>query len=305
MTQIEGSQLLQSLSDAVSHLAEKVTPSVVNVNSGRRTGTGIVWSREGYVVTADHVVGRSDAPKVRLIDGRELEAKVVGRDPYVDVALLKLDADGLVPIQAADGNTLKVGQFTLAMANAFGQKPSATSGIVTSHGVSMRGFWGVHVEDAVVTDAKLNPGYSGGPLVDATGNLLGMNVAFFSGRGIALSTRALRESVETLSRDGGIRKGRLGVVVEPIELPEEIATGPGVNQQQGLLVRAVESRSPARTAGVAMGDIILRLGDAEATDEYRLQRALRGEAVGRPASLWVLRGEQLTELKITPEEAEE
>lgn len=305
MTYAEGAQLLQSLSDAIAQLAERIAPSVVNVNSGRRTGTGLVWSGDGYVVTADHVIGRSEAPKVRLSDGRELEAKVIGRDPYVDVALLKVDADGLTPVKVADGNPLKVGQFALAMANAFGQKPSATSGMVTSHGVAMRGFWGVHVEDAVVTDAKLNPGYSGGPLVDATGNLLGMNVAYFSGRGIALSTRALRETVQMLSRNGGVRKGRLGVVVEPIELPEEIASRPEVNQEQGLLVRAVEPRSPARSAGVAMGDIILKFGDAEAVDEYRLHRALLGDAVGRPASLWVLRGEQLTELRITPEEAGE
>ncbi len=305
MTQSEGSQLLQSISDAVAQLADKVAPSVVSVNSGRRAGTGLVWSGDGYIVTADHVVGRSEAPTVKLGDGRELEAKVAGRDSYADVALLKVDADGLAPIRATDGHDPRVGQFALAMARAFGQKPSATSGIITSQGVSMRGYWGVRIQDAVVTDAKLNPGYSGGPLVDASGNLLGMNVAYFSGRGIAISTPTLREAVETLSRDGGARMGHLGVVIEPIELPEELASRPEIGQEQGLLVRAVEARSPARTAGVALGDVIIKFAGTDATDEYELHKALQGDAVGRSASLRVLRGEKLTELTITPEEAEE
>ncbi len=304
MTGIEGTQLLQSFSDAVTELADDVSQSVVGVNSGRRGGTGIVWSEDGLVVTASHVVGHSAQPVVTLADGRELQGKVLGRDAYDDVALLKVEAGGLKPVRPGTAAGIRVGQFVLALANALGKKASATSGIITSHRRSMRGFWGMMIEDAVVSDAKLNPGYSGGPLVDASGNLLGMNVAFFAGRGVAVSVDSLKETVDKLSKDGRVKKGFLGVVVEPVELPEEIAKSADVAQSEGLMVRAVEADSPARAAGVAMGDVILRLGDAQAADEYKLHRALTGEVVGKAVTLRVLRAEKVTDLRITPREAE-
>ena len=296
--------MLQSFSNAVTELAESVSPSVVNVNAGRRGGTGIVWSSDGLVVTASHVVGHSMAPTVVMSDGKELEAKLVGRDPYTDIALLKVDTSGLTPVKVGSADGIKVGQFVLALANASGKKASATSGIITSHRRSMRGFWGVMIEDAVVSDAKLNPGYSGGPLVDASGNLLGMNVAYFAGRGIAVSVDSLKETVGKISKDGRVKKGFLGVVVEPVELPEELARSAEVGQEDGLLVRSVDAGSPARAAGVALGDIILRLGDAQATDEYELHKALSGDVVGKTLALRILRAEKVADLKVTPREAE-
>lgn len=304
MTDAVGKQLLQSFSNAVTELAESVSTSVVSVNAGRRGGTGIVWSSEGLLVTANHVIGHSAAPTVALADGRELTAKVLGTDPYTDVALLKVDAGELTPINQGTAGGIKVGQFVLALANASGKKASATSGIITSRRRNMRGFWGVMIEDAVVSDAKLNPGYSGGPLVDASGGLLGMNVAYFAGRGIAVSVDALKETVSKISRDGRVKKGFLGVVVEPIELPEELATSSEVGQAEGLLVRAVEPGSPAKAAGVAIGDVILELGDAHASDEYELHRALSSDVVGKPLTLKVLRAEKSTRLMVTPGEAE-
>jgi S1-C subfamily serine protease len=304
MTSTDGMQLLQSFSNAVTELAENVSPSVVSVNAGRRGGTGMVWSVDGLVVTASHVIGQSATPTVTLGDGREVEAKILGRDGYNDVALLKVDASGLSPVKAGSADGIRVGQFVLALANSFGRKVSATSGIITSHRRSMRGFWGVMIEDAVVSDAKLNPGYSGGPLVDASGKLLGMNVAYFAGRGVAVSVDTLKETVEKLSKDGRVKKGFLGVVVEPVELPEELARSAEVGQEEGLMVRAVEYGSPAKAAGVAMGDVILRLGEAKATDEYELHKALSGEVVGKPVTLTVLRAEKVAELRITPKEAE-
>lgn len=298
-------QLLQSFSNAVTELANDVSPSVVNVNAGRRGGTGIVWSQDGLVVTASHVVGHSNAATVTLGDGRELEAKILGRDRYTDVALLKVDASGLTPVKVGTSDGIKVGQFVLALANAFGKKASATSGIITSGRRSMRGFWGVMIEDAVVSDAKLNPGYSGGPLVDASGRLLGMNVAYFAGRGVAISVDSLKDTVEKISKDGKVKKGFLGIVVEPIELPEELAKTPQVGQEEALLVREVGTGSPAKSAGLTIGDIILKLGDARATDEYELHKALSGDVVGKPVRLQILRAEKVTELKVTPVEAEQ
>jgi S1-C subfamily serine protease len=304
MTEIEGAQLLQSFSEAVTELAENVSPSLASVNAGRRSGTGVVWSSDGLVVTASHVIGQAQTAKVTLEDGREYEGKVVGRDPYADVALLRVEAAGLSAVNQGSADGVKVGQFVLALANASGRKASATAGIVTSSKRDMRGFWGVMIEGAVVSDAKLNPGYSGGPLVDASGRMIGMNVAYFAGRGVAVSIETLKATVAKLSKDGRVKKGFLGVVVEPIELPEGLARSPDVGQAEGLLVRSVEAGSPARAAGVAMGDIILKLGDTRATDEYELYKALTGEVVGRPVALNVLRAEKVTELKVTPGEAE-
>jgi S1-C subfamily serine protease len=216
-----------------------------------------------------------------------------------------VEASGLTPMELGSSDGIKVGQFVLALANAFGRRVSATSGIVTGRRRSMRGFWGVMIEDAVVSDAKLNPGYSGGPLVDASGRLLGMNVAYFSGRGVAVSVDSLKETVDKISKDGRVKKGYLGVVVEPIELPEEVSASAEVGQDEGLLVRSVEAGSPAKAAGVVMGDIILKLGSAQATDEYELHRALSGDVVGKQVGLQVLRAEKVTQLKVTPAEAEQ
>jgi len=304
MTATEATQLLQSFSDAVAQLAETVSPSVVNVNAGRRTGSGVVWDREGHVITASHVLGRANSATVATVTGKELEAKVLGRDEYTDVALLKVDADGLTPIEAGDASRLRVGQFVLALANAFGKKGSATSGIITSSGRSMRGWWGVVIENAIVSDAKLNPGYSGGALVDASGKLLGMNVAYFAGRGVAVSVNSLKEMVARLSRDGKVKTGYLGVVVEPIELPDEIAKRTEVGQEEALLVRSVEGGTPAAAAGLSIGDIILRLGESRAVGDYELHKALSGDVVGKQVSLWILRGGKVTELKVTPGERE-
>lgn len=304
MTDLDGTQLLQSLSDAVAQLAERTSPSVAHVDVGAAEGTGIVWSSDGYIVTASHVVGEAKSGKVVLSDGRELQGKVIGADRYSDIAVLRVAAEGLTPISRGDAKDVKVGQFVLAMANSIGRPVSATSGIVTSRGRDIRGWHGMMIEDAIVSDAKLNPGYSGGPIIDASGRMLGMNVAHFAGRGIAIPVGSLKEVVETISKDGKLRKAFLGVVIEPMRLPEELAGRDDVSQDWGLLVRSVERDSPAKQAGVAVGDIVLRLGDALSVDEYKLHKALSGDAVGKTISLWILRGEKLTELKVTPREVD-
>ncbi|MDA4128096.1 MAG: S1C family serine protease [Thaumarchaeota archaeon] len=305
MNETNAIELLQSLSDAVAQLAEKVSPSVATVGAGRRAGSGIVWSSDGHILTANHVLGRLTSVTVRLNDGRTFESKIVGRDHYSDVALLKIEAENLTPIQQGNSASLRTGQFVLAMANPMGQKASATSGIVTSYARSIQGWWGVMMENAVVTDARLNPGYSGGPLVDASGKLVGMNVAYFSSRGIAVSVDTLKEVLGKLSRDGKVKKGFLGIVTDSIDLPDEISKKPEIGQEEGLLVLSVEQGSPARNAGVTLGDIIVKLGDKPVASLYDLHRALRETQIGKATSLWVLRGEKLTELKVTPSETEE
>lgn len=300
----DGETLLQSLSDAVAGLAERVSNSVVSVATARSSGTGVVWTADGHVLTAAHVLGRSTSASVTLPNGKELEAKILGRDVENDVALLKVDASGLSPISVS-GAALKAGQMVFALANPMGAKASVTSGIVTSPSRSIRGWWGTVIEDAVVTDAQLNPGYSGGPLVDASGKMIGMNVAYFASRGLAVSSATLTDSLTKLQKDGRIRRAYLGIGVEQVELPEDLASMPEVSQEEALLVRYVEPGTPAKAAGLAFGDLLLRVGEKKVTDDGSLHSVLTGESIGKTVSLWVLRGGRLTELKITPTEASE
>jgi len=302
---VEGIQLLQSLSDAISDLAERVSPSVVKVEMGRWGGSGVVWDKEGHVATANHVVGRRKSATVELQDGRSFEAKVVGRDPSSDIALLKIEATGLKPLELGDSEKVKSGEFVFALANSVGGRVSITSGIVTNPGRTIPGWWGVVVEGAIITDARLNPGYSGGPLVDAAGRMIGMNVAFASSRGIAVPANALSSTLEKLARDGRIKRAYLGVATEPISLPKEVVRAANLEEARGILVLSVESGSPASKAGIAIGDVILKMGGKPAGSMYDLHRMLDEQVIGKSTNLTVLRGGVPTELKVTPAEAKE
>jgi len=282
-----------------------VSPSVVKVEMGRWGGSGVVWDSEGHVLTANHVLGRRKSATIEFPDGRSFEAKVVGRDPSSDVALLKIEATGLAPIEVGDSQKVKSGQFVLALANSVGDRVSITSGIITNPGRTIPGWWGVVVEDAIITDARLNPGYSGGPLVDASGKMIGMNVAFAASRGVAVPISALKNTVAILSRDGKIRRAYLGIAAEPISLPKDLARAAGTGEEQGILVRSTEEGSPAAKAGITVGDILVKLGKDPVTSLYDLHRLLNDQVIGKSVSVSVLRGGVVKELKITPEEARE
>jgi S1-C subfamily serine protease len=305
MSKQSNAGLLQSLSDAVAELAERVSPSVVSLGNGNRQGTGIVWGREGHIITADHVVGRASSLEASLHNGKTLEAKVVGRDPDNDLALLKVESADLVPIEAVNGRALRAGELVFAFANMTGSNPSVTSGVITSPSRSIQGWWGVTLDDAVITDAQLNPGYSGGPLVDASGRLVGMNVACFSSRGVAVSAGTLKERVQRLVADGRIRRGYLGIVAEAVALPPEIASRPDVGQETALLIRSVEAGTPAKAAGLTIGDVLVKMAGKPLTEVSELHRMLSEQVIDKTIQLTVLRGEKATELSVKPREAEE
>ncbi len=303
---VSASQLLESLSDAIVQVAEKVSASVVRVGSGRRFGgTGVVWSSDGYVVTANHVVGRLSEVEVGLRDGRSIKAKVVGHDQYSDVALLKIEEDKLTPIEAGDSEGVRAGQFVLALANPFGEQPSVTSGIITSPKRTIRGWWGRLMENVIVTDAPLNPGYSGGPLVDAAGRMIGLNAAYVYSRGIAVPISAVKHVADRLMRDGRIKRAYLGIVSDTISLPEEIAKQSTIQQDEGLIVLSVAPDSPAKRAGLAMGDVIVKFDQKPVSSVYDLHGLLSEEVIAKGTKLSILRGEKLTELTITPNELAE
>ena len=194
MSSTSSTEILQTLSNAIQQVAESASPSVVSIRSDGGNGTGIVWDDQGHIVTAYHVVRHVEEVEVSTDDGQTFTAKVVGRDRTSDIALLKVDTK-LQPIQKGDSESLKVGQFVLALASPFGSKASATSGIITGVKRNIGGWWGVQIDEAIVTDARVNPGYSGGPLVDASGRMVGLNVALVSSRGIAIPVQKVAEVV--------------------------------------------------------------------------------------------------------------
>jgi S1-C subfamily serine protease len=297
---------LSSLSDSIVNIAAKVSPAVVAVHSGKMLrGTGIVWSKDGYILTCSHVIkGLRDVCISSDAIGT-VTARIVGSDSYSDVALLKVETNkDLNNIMAADSEGIRVGQIVLALANPYGEQPSVTQGLVTSARSSIRGWSGRLLNDILITDARLNPGYSGGPLVDVQGAMVGMNVFVVASRGIAIRTHTLKRIVESLMSSGKVRRGYLGISFYPISLPKEVTDPLDIKQSTGLMVISVEPGSPAKKAGLLIGDTILMLGGQQVVSMHDMDRLLTAEIIGKSVKLGVLRGEKLVELDIIPIQSE-
>ena len=303
---------LISLSEEIENVANKVSQSVVSVHSRTRgNGSGVVWTSDGLIVTCSHIVRNLDELEVSLSNGNSFPAKVIGNDPYSDIALLKIQANcknesiSLNPIEIGDSENLRAGQFVLALANPYGQYPSITEGIITSERSSLRGSqWGAITDNIVITDARLNPGYSGGPLVDVEGKMIGLNAAYVSSRGIAIRASKVRTISDQLAKDGAIKIAYLGIVTDEISLPSEAGAQLEPSQEEGLIILSVEKNTAAKNAGLLMGDIIVRLDDQRITNIHDLRRQLlKHDVIGKPVKLAIIRGEKKIELSITPQEA--
>ncbi|TMI22510.1 PDZ domain-containing protein [Candidatus Bathyarchaeota archaeon] len=304
--QTNSSAILESISDAIVDVTEKVSQSVVRVGAGRwRGGTGTVWSKDGHIVTSNHVIGDLREVEVGFSDGTKHTAKVVGRDPYSDIALLKIDSNNLTPVDQGNSDNLKVGQFVLAVSNPFGRQPSATSGIVTNPAYNVRGWWGASMDKVVVSDARLNPGYSGGPLVDARGRLIGINAAYANNRGISVPVNTVKSVIDKLMHDGKIKRAYMGITADSINLPDNLSEQASIGQDAGLIVYGVDQDSAAKKAGLTIGDVIVKLDGKPVESLMDLRGLLDDKAIGRHVNISVLRGEKLTQLTITPTEAEE
>jgi S1-C subfamily serine protease len=262
-------------------------------------GTGVVLSADGYILTCNHVLGRSVSARV----GSEetiFEAKAVGFDPYSDLALLKANQVNLKPIEFGDSEKLNVGQFVLALANPFNSQPSATTGIITNLGSTLRGWRGTMMENVIATDAKLNPGYSGGPMVDVSGRMIGLNTAYVWSRGIAIPVNKVKNVVGRLMNGTEIKRAYLGIVSETVSIPKEIASEESINQDTGVMIFSVEPATPAKKAGLAMGDVIVRFNDRPVTNFYDLPKLLTEDVIGKRTKLSVLRGEKLMDFIVVP-----
>ena len=302
---------LVSLSEEIENVADKVSQSVVSVHSRTRgNGSGVVWSSDGLIVTCSHIVRKLDELEVSLSNGKSFPAKVIGNDPYSDIALLKIQANGkndsisLNPIEIGDSENLKAGQFVLALANPFGEYPSITEGIITSERSSLGGSQcGAITDNIVITDARLNPGYSGGPLVDVEGKMIGLNAAYVSSRGIAIRASKVRNTTDQLAKDGAIKIAYLGIVTDEISLPSEVGAQLEPSQEEGLILLSVEKDSAAKKAGLLMGDIIVKFDDEPITDIHDLRRQLlKQDVIGKSVKIVIIRGEKKSELTLTPGE---
>ena len=301
--QLSSLQILKSFSDATSELVKKLAPSIVNVNTRMTRGTGVVLAPDGYVVTCNHVLGRS--AQVRIGLGEEtFEAKTVGFDPYSDVALLKAEEGSFKPVELGDSDALTTGQFVLALANPFNRLPTATTGIITNARATLRGWRSMSMDNVIATDAKLNPGFSGGPLVDVSGRMIGLNTAYVWQRGIAIPVNRVKTITDRLMTGRRLKRAYLGIVSDTVSIPQEIARQAQLDQDTGVMIFQVEQGAPARKAGLNMGDVIVKFNDQPVATFYDLPRLLTEDVVGKKTTITILRGERIAELKVTPTEAE-
>jgi S1-C subfamily serine protease len=294
---------LKSLSDATSELVQKLSPSVVSVNTRMTRGTGVVLTSDGYIVTCNHVLGKSASVRIGLGE-KTIEAKAAGSDPYSDVALLKAEEGRFKPLELGDSDKLNTGQFVLALANPFNRQPSATTGIITSVGATLRGWRGTAMEDVIATDARLNPGFSGGPLIDVSGKMIGLNTAYVWSRGIAIPANKVKNIADRLMTGGKLKRAYLGIVSNTVSIPQEIASQASLDQESGVMVFQVEQGAPAKRAGLTMGDVIVKFNQKPVATFYDLPRLLTEDVIDKKTTLSILRGEKLIELIITPTQAE-
>ncbi len=294
-------KVLKSLSDANSMLIKKISESTVAVKAQMSRGTGVVISKDGYIVTCNHVLAGCSTVKVGQGE-KTANAKIVGTDPYNDVALLKAEKGKFTPIEMGDSEKLSVGQYVLALANPFNRaQPTATSGMVTSVNGTIRGWRGAtQMENVIATDAQLNPGFSGGPLVDVQGRLIGINTAYVWQRGIAIPINKVKAIAGRLMTGKTAQRGYLGIIANTVAIPEEIAEQAGLEQDTGVMVFSVEQGSPARKAGLAMGDVLVKFNGKQVNDFYDLPRLLSEDVIGKEIKLTIIRRESLLELTAVP-----
>jgi S1-C subfamily serine protease len=295
---MEHTDTLFALSEGMADAVENVAASVVRVNGRRRrSGSGVVFA-QNTVLTASHVLEREEDLSVETADGRTLSAGFAGRDHSSDLAVLNVEGLDIDPASPAEGEA-RVGQISLAVgSHSRGEGPRATLGVVSAVGGPVRTRRGPRLERFIQTDATPYPGFSGGPLIDARGNVLGVLVSGW-GRGAAFAIPAdiAWRTAGTLSERGSVKRGYLGILSQPVRLPDGQSLG--LTQRGGLLVVGVEDGSPAGRGGLIVGDILATLDGQPVEDTDDLLVMLSGGRVGRPVPVKLVRGGELTEVEIT------
>jgi S1-C subfamily serine protease len=311
--------LLDAYSQAVVSAAEKISPSVVKIDvaqagrsrSGERRerqggGSGFVFTPDGLVLTNSHVVHGATRISVSLPDGRHFPAHTIGDDPATDLAVIRIDAGNLPAVPLGDSKKLRVGQVAIAIGNPYGFQYTVTAGVVSALGRSLRSYSGRLIEDVIQTDASLNPGNSGGPLVTSDGQVVGVNTATIMGaQGLcfAIGINTAKFVAGRLLQEGRIRRSYIGVEAQTVPLHRRLVRFYDLPQESGVVVMSVEGGSPAHRAGLREGDVIVALDGKPVAGVDDLHRLLTDARVGVSSTLTVLRHTEKLELRVVPEEA--
>jgi len=310
-SQPNDSSLLDAYSTAVAGAVDKVSPAVVHIDvahssrSGRGAqgaGSGFVFAPDGFVLTNSHVVSGASSIRVGLLDGRRFEATLVGDDPNTDLAVLRVGAYGLPTAMLGDSSNLRVGQLAIAIGSPYGFQCTVTAGVVSALGRSLRGASGRLIDNVIQTDAALNPGNSGGPLVNSRGEVIGVNTAvILPAQGIcfAIGVNTAKFVAARLIRDGKIVRGYIGVGGMTALIPRKVVRFFRLPAETGVRVVSIEDNSPAQRARIRVNDIIVAFGPHAVSGIDALHRLLTDEQEGVEVNLTVLRGAEKLDVRVT------
>lgn len=298
-------ELLDAYSQAVVASVETAGPAVVRIEAGRGGGSGVVFTPDGFVLTNHHVVERGGTIRVTLPDGRESGGALIGRDADTDLAVLRIDGSPLPWARFGDSRQVRVGQVAVAIGNPYGFQHSVTAGVVSAVGRSLRAQSRRLIEDVIQTDAALNPGNSGGPLVTTAGEVIGINTAILApaqGLCFAIASNTARWVASRLMRDGRIRRSYIGIVGNQIPIPRALARANHLAVGSAVRIASVAAGSPAETAGFKEADIVLAFNGHPVGGIDDLHRLLTEDHIGVPCAAIVLRAGERRRLTVVPSE---
>ncbi len=301
------SEALDAYSRVVVRVAESLRPAVVHLRVGRNrgegAGSGILFTPDGFLLTNAHVVGNKDKVKVRLGDGRELTGRLVGTDPWTDLAVVQADALALPFAQLGDSGQLRVGQLVVAIGNPLGFESTVTAGVVSATGRTLRSITGHLVDNVIQTDAALNPGNSGGPLVDSKCQVIGINTAVImpaQGLCFAIPINMAKHILPQLMKHGRVVRGYLGLHARNAQIAERLVERHELLQTTAVHVVSLEQGGPADQAGILEDDLIVRLGDEPTPTVDELHKLLTQLPIDVPTTVTLLRGDRMLERMVLP-----
>lgn len=306
---VDETAALDAYSQVIVRVADSLRPAVVNLRVGRGqqmgSGSGVLFSPEGYLLTNHHVVGESDKVRVRLHDGQEVIGRVIGNDPWTDLALVRADGDTFPYATLGDSQKLRVGQLVVAIGSPLGFESTLTAGVVSALGRNLRSVTGHLVDNVIQTDAALNPGNSGGPLVDSRGRVVGINTAVIQpAQGIcfAIPINMAKHILPSLLRHGRVIRGYLGLHGRQVPIPLDLGRRVGIELGSGVEVLALEPGGPADRAGLETEDVIVSFGDESVTSVDDLHKFLTEHPVDKSTTIGIIRDGQRIELNVAPSE---
>ena len=296
---------MDAYSSAVIDAVETVGPAVVKIDAAKGGGSGVLFTPDGLILTNSHVVDGAGALTVAMTDGRSSRADLIGQDADTDLAVVRIDGSALPWATLGDSRAVRVGQIAIAIGNPYGFHHSVTAGVVSALGRSLRARSGRLMDDIIQTDAALNPGNSGGPLVTTRGEVIGINTATIlqaQGLCFAIASNTARFVASRLIRDGRIRRSYIGLAGQTVPIPRAVARANQLAVTSGVFVVSVEADSPAAIAGLKDGDVVLAFAGTPVTGVDDLHHLLTEEKIGEPTAIAILRSARRRQLTVLPTE---